>query len=82
MPNFFYQSKLTYNNLEKLEILKKDGYLNLGKLISEKSVKKAKELITKKEKNNEADFLEKQSIWKISKLDDFNLFLMKFLVKI
>ena len=71
MPNFFYQSKLTYNNLEKLEILKKDGYLNLGKLISEKSVKKAKELITKKEKNNEADFLEKQSIWKISKLDDF-----------
>ena len=71
MPNFFYQKKLNSNNLEKLEILKKNGYLNLGKLISEKSVEKAKDLILKKVKNNEADYLEKQNIWKISKLDDF-----------
>lgn len=79
MPNFFYKKKLTSNNLEKLKILKKNGYLNLGKLISEKSVEKAKGLIIKKIKNNEADFLDKQNIWKISKLDDFEFIVNEIL---
>ena len=67
--------KKSGKHLDKIKKLKKFGYYDLGKIISDKNIHKANDLIDQKIKNKEASFINKQNIWKISFLDDFEFIL-------
>lgn len=78
MPYPFYQNKLKSDNLKQLNLLKKKGYLGLGKILTDETINKAQKLISEKQKKGEAFFIEKQNIWKISNLDDFEFVIEDF----
>ena len=72
VPSPFYVNKYeNQKDLENYKFLKKNGYLPLGKIIKDKTIKIINDKITEKINSNIASYLEKQKIWKISMLDDF-----------
>ena len=71
-PSPFFLNYLNNHQLDKLNFLKKKGYVEIKNIISDQNIKKAREVISSKIKNCDAEFLDKQDIWKISFLDDFN----------
>ena len=72
IPSFFHINKYeNQRDLENHKFLKKNGYLPLGKIIKDETIEIINNKITEKINSNKASYLEKQKIWKISFLDDF-----------
>lgn len=71
-PSLFFLNNLKDHQIDKLNFLKKEGYAEIKNIISDQNIIKAREVISSKIKNCDAEFLDKQDIWKISFLDDFS----------
>ena len=72
IPSYFHINKYeNQRDLENYKFLKKNGYLPLGKIVKDETIEIINNKITEKINSNKASYLEKQKIWKISFLDDF-----------
>ena len=75
-PNLFFKPTfIDEKEKEKFKFLQKNQFLLLKNQLNENIISKANSLISKKIEEKKSIFIQKQRVWKISFIDDFEFLL-------